>query len=269
MTSTTYLSYTLPVCQVLGLSRLRNFLEEEITKSIVLGPGKRIVLKRFKLFHKYGLKKTLAKIMRQKPYFIVDEQLTRRKLDTNLMNSFVSSSLPEPVKYELVKNTIHKFLDFPKVPLMASVNMSEYYSIINFLDLFFYEGKVLDMSPRQRESLEFLGETEDAFHYDTQTTLTKISCDDDCEGRVTLVIEGRSIGVKSFLLTVNSPVFKAMLQSSSFKEGETKRIELPGKSFDEVVYFLSFLNGNIGEVNGKVYLFYTLFNTVTRHTTSF
>ena len=250
MSSTTYLSYTLPVCQVLGLSRLRNFIEDEITKCAVVRPEKVFVLKWFKLFHKHGLNKPFAKIMSQKPYFIVEGQ-NRRKLDANLMNSFVSSSLPEPVKYELVKNTILNFIISDK---------SEYYSIINFLDLIFYEDKVLDMSPRQRESLEFLGETEEAFHYDTETTLAKISCEEI--GRVTLVIKGRSFNVKSFLLTANSPVFKAMLQSSSFKEGETKTIELPGKSFDEVVYFLSFLNRNT-ELNGKAYLFYTFYYIVT------
>ena len=76
-----------------------------------------------------------------------------------------------------------------------------------------------------------------------------IVCDKDTKGRITLVIEGKELCVNSYLLTSNSPVFKAMLQSLSFKEGLNRRIELPGKKFIEVVYFLQFLQ-SLQDING-------------------
>ena len=58
---------------------------------------------------------------------------------------------------------------------------------------------------------------------------------------MTLVIEEKEIHVNSFILTDNSPVFKAML-NSTFKEGQDKRIELPGKNFEHFAYFLHYLS---------------------------
>eukprot|EP00111_Clytia_hemisphaerica_P022846 TCONS_00067242-protein len=37
-------------------------------------------------------------------------------------------------------------------------------------------------------------------------------------------------------------LLKTMLSSTNFKEGQNRRIELPGKKFNEVVYFLQFLH---------------------------
>uniref|UniRef100_A0A7M5UTA3 BTB domain-containing protein n=1 Tax=Clytia hemisphaerica TaxID=252671 RepID=A0A7M5UTA3_9CNID len=71
--------------------------------------------------------------------------------------------------------------------------------------------------------------------------LDSISCSKDSKDCITLVIGEKEVHVNSFILTNNSPVFKAMLSSTDFKEGQNKKIEFPGKKFNEVVYFLHFL----------------------------
>ena len=64
---------------------------------------------------------------------------------------------------------------------------------------------------------------------------------------VTLIVEEKEIHFNAYLLTNNSLVFEAML-NSSFKKGQTGRIFLPGKKFKDIIYYLQFLhyssNGN-------------------------
>ena len=230
--------------------------------------------------NEYNLKKSIASFMNQKPSFTKGKDL-----DINLLVAYISSSLPEAIKYELVKNSVKAFFEDTKIededvensgpvfssrtssggfggfggsyssytevhkPIRIVVGKVELECILNFFDLIFYDDNVVDLSPKQKSYLEIL-----PFEYDTQNSIPKITCDEDFEGRVTLIVEGHKIHVKSFILTDNSPVFKAMLQSTSFKEGQTKTIELPGKRLDEIVYFLEFCKNSRKVVDCKFIL---------------
>ena len=99
----------------------------------------------------------------------------------------------------------------------------------------FYDGRVIDTSPKQRNWKLF--ETP-AFDYDTKSALVKVTCGKDFKDRTTLIVEGERIDVKSFVLIDNSPVFKEMLRSILSNEDGTKTIELPGKSLKEIVHLL-------------------------------
>ena len=52
-----------------------------------------------------------------------------------------------------------------------------------------------------------------------------------------LVVENERFHVHRQILSIHSPVFKAML-STQFKEAEAKEIPLPEKKADEVLNFL-------------------------------
>ncbi|KAL4238989.1 hypothetical protein ACF0H5_003693 [Mactra antiquata] len=54
---------------------------------------------------------------------------------------------------------------------------------------------------------------------------------------LTLKIEGKSLFVSKWVLSLVSPVFKKMLESD-FKEGRSNEIELPGKSYASFYQFL-------------------------------
>ena len=153
-----------------------------------------------------------------------------RAKTVNLKSSSFES-MSTIVRYELWKNTIiHGF----KI-VKSRQNILELQSIFNYFDLIIFNDRVADLCPHK----DFLEPS--PLLYDTHTMLEKISCDKSFEDSATLILGDKTINVKSFLLTDNSPVFKAMLQSTSFKEGQTKTIELPGKCFNEIVYFLHHL----------------------------
>ena len=52
-----------------------------------------------------------------------------------------------------------------------------------------------------------------------------------------LVVEDKELHVHTQTLSLASPVFKAMF-SGSFKEAETKRVTLEGKSYDSIEHML-------------------------------
>ena len=54
---------------------------------------------------------------------------------------------------------------------------------------------------------------------------------------VVLVVEDKEIHVHSTTLSMVSPVFEAMF-NGSFKEAQTKRVVLEGKSYDAFLYML-------------------------------
>ena len=99
--------------------------------------------------------------------------------------------------------------------------------------MIYFDDQIIESSSTRRKIYQ-----DPPYGYDTKGMIGRVACEEGFEDRATLIVEGKRINVKSFVLTNNSPVFKAMLQSASFKEGQTKEIELPGKSLDEIVYLL-------------------------------
>ena len=123
---------------------------------------------------------------------------------------------------------------------------------MNFFDLVVYENRTAEITCRTngfrfQPTHEYISSLEEYFDLDS------ISCDKGSANCVTLVVEDKEIHVIAFLLTSNSPVFKAMLNSNSSKEGQNKRIELPGKQFNEIAYFLQCLCSpqEIGNISRK------------------
>ena len=66
-----------------------------------------------------------------------------------------------------------------------------------------------------------------------------------------LVVEGRELHVHTTVLALGSPVFEAMF-NGSFKEAETKRVVLEGKSHELVEYMLKIVY-NLTNRLGKYY----------------
>uniref|UniRef100_A0A7M5XKG7 BTB domain-containing protein n=1 Tax=Clytia hemisphaerica TaxID=252671 RepID=A0A7M5XKG7_9CNID len=121
--------------------------------------------------------------------------------------------------------------------------------IFNFLDLEVYENRMVDLAPKKNPI--FMPKNNYLTSLEKFVDLESISCNKESADCVTLVVEEREIHVNSFLLTNNSPVFKAMLSSNSFKEGQSKRIELPGKNFNQIIYLLQHLysSKHIGNIH--------------------
>ena len=150
--------------------------------------------------------------------------------DLTLFTNPNFENMSKPNRYELWKNTLIDAFN----KLDSAHNKVELMTIFNYFDLLIYQDRVVDLCPGK----DFLEPSSFAYN---KNDITKISCPQDFEDCVKLIVEDRKIYVKPFVLTDNSPVFKAMLQSTSFKEGQTKTIELPGKSLDEIVYFIKYI----------------------------
>lgn len=235
------------MCDKLGLSSLRDKLEQIlITKVKLKSSNLSNLIEDVALANKYQLDDYLRAFMEQNFTF----KKGGTGFDVDLMMSYVTNIfIPDAMSYELAKNTINSF--FRDV---NNIRRGKIDSILLFLDLVFYDDRVVDLSSKQKIKKLFKKQNF-ALKKDTHSIIRKIECTSDFEGRATLVVEGHNINVNSFILTDNSPVFKAMLQSTSFKEGLTKTIELPEKGLDEVVYFLEFLHDSTKVIDGKFHLF--------------
>lgn len=235
------------MCHTLGLSFLKEKLEQNLIKNIKTSKNQLNLvdlLEDFALANKYHLDDYLSTFMEQKN--LVFKKPDANEFDVDLMMSYVSNStIPDAVSYELTKNTINSFFE------NVTVRRGELDSILLFLDLIFYDDRVVDLSSRQKtKKLPFRKQV--MLNEDVDSTIRKLERASDDDGRATLVLEGRHIHVNSFVLTDNSPVFKAMLSSHSFKEGQTKTVELPGKNLDHFVYFLEFLQDSTKVIDGKI-----------------
>ena len=114
--------------------------------------------------------------------------------------------------------------------------------IFNFFGLILVENRVADVAIKKKSYLNHRSQ-------DHLIDLDSISCDESSDNCTTLVIEQKEIRINTFVLTNNSPVFKVMLESRSFKEGQNMTVELPGKKMTDVAYFLQFLHSQ-QEING-------------------
>ena len=61
------------------------------------------------------------------------------------------------------------------------------------------------------------------------------------ESDLIFVVEGEKFHVHRQMMSIHSPVFKAMLNSVGFKEATATEIPLPGKKADEFLDFLELL----------------------------
>ena len=61
------------------------------------------------------------------------------------------------------------------------------------------------------------------------------------ESDLIFVVEGEKFHVHRQIMSIHSPVFKAMLNSVGFKEASATEIPLPGKKADEFLDFLELL----------------------------
>ena len=156
--------------------------------------------------------------------------------------------LDKQMRYGIIKNTINRHRS-KKLQSDLNIESVELQIILNFFDLIVYDGRTVELAPRKSlKQPNPLKSFDDSLNGNGL-----IYCDEDSKDCVTLVVEEKEIHVNSFLLTNNSPVFKSMLKSTSFKEGQSKRIELPGKNYSEFLFFLGYLQSpqDIGEISGE------------------
>ena len=244
----------LKICNTLGLSSLRTDLENDLVEDIKEKHRSKLNIEKtvsdLSIAYDYKLNNYLSTFMARAFHFISLRRPNGKchgaefTIDKNDMDVFLNSStLPKEIAYELVKNSIkilfHDINDRDLIILnIYNKGYGEMLSILNFFDHIFYDDNVIDILPKNKRGEIF---QKAPFQFKTRCVIGRITCGEDFVDRATLIVENKRIHVKSFILTDNSPVFKTMLQSTSFKEGQTKTIELPGKSLDEVVYFLEFL----------------------------
>ena len=151
------------------------------------------------------------------------------------------------LRYEIIKLfTISEFKKYPQCP-MVDAGVMELKAIFNFLDLMLYDNKVLDhSSTKLYSSLE----TPTIDHLRETYKIGQFEYD------VIVKVEGHEIQMNSTILTENSPVFHAML-NSTFKEGQDKNIQLPGKKIKNVLEFFSFFT-KPKAIDGKLSFVYIL-----------
>ena len=159
-------------------------------------------------------------------------------------------TLHKEIRYEILKSVIYKENKRNDEASYYDVELMELQFIFNFFDMLVYENRTADIIAKK--SLWTLP-LDNMISLEKLVDVKSISCEKDSKDCVTLIVENQEINVIAFLLTNNSPVFKAMLNSNSFKEGQSRVIELPGKKYLEIVYFLQFLHSpqELGDICGK------------------
>jgi len=143
-------------------------------------------------------------------------------------------------KYELVM----QFLIHRISSIQNTVDACEAKSFRHFFDKYFYDDEILDLSnPKKR----YVGETKlQEFQSDFTTQST--------ENDVNVIVENNVLFVSSTILSLCSPVFKAML-NSSMKEAELKTIELPGKQVEHVTELFLYFH-KLKSVNGMIFFIF-------------
>ncbi|XP_066928540.1 uncharacterized protein [Clytia hemisphaerica] len=179
---------------------------------------------------------------RHEMYTLVNKLLSNgygAKLESfDLIETVGFKRLHKEIRYEILKGAIYRENDGNKEASYYDAELMELKFIFNFFDMMVYENRAVNIIAKKcLWTLPFHEVT-----LEDSVDIKLISCEKDLKDCVTIIVENQEINVKSFLLTNNSPVFKAMLNSSSFKEGQNRRIELPGKKYLEVVFFLQCLH---------------------------
>ncbi|XP_066912317.1 uncharacterized protein [Clytia hemisphaerica] len=179
----------------------------------------------FHVAQKYGLT-SIIKAIRSRHLYITDYNF-------KLFDDLHFTALEKRYRCEILQTSVMKY------PLNQNSSLSEstkteLSSIFHLFKLIIHKFQRVDLSSKT----DFLTQEIPEHLIDPESISYKRGSP-DC---VVLDVENKEIHVSSYLLINNSPVFKAMLQSTNFKEGQNRRIELPGKKFNEVVYFLQHLH---------------------------
>ena len=251
----------LTICETFGMPSLRKKIERELIDNANIS-GVEELLPNLHLAFKFHLIKFLSEVFARRHHFIYIKYIRKIhqiSLNSTQLSLYFRSSLPKDFLYELVKNTIKKVfhqIEKENKPFHSQVKGQfskttkngyvEGLDILNFLDMIYYDDQTIESSPKRREIYDA------PYEYDTKGVIGEVTCGEDFEDRAILIVESKRINVKSFLLIDNSPVFKVMLHSTSFKEGQTKSIELPGKSLNEIVYLLEHLQFS-KDINSKFF----------------
>ena len=235
------------LCQVATMLKLKSFLthiKDTHLKTTLFGVD-RGAIESLNIAQKNGMHS-----------FVQDELAKKTSLKHfNLIKTPKFKALHKEIQYELLKSSVlntYRYLN--KEMNYYTAEWMEVQFIFNFLDLIIYENRTADIVARKNS---WTSEPVDVNIEKDDINLESISCPKNSPNRVTLVVEDIEINVNSFILTNNSPVFKAML-NSTFKEGRNRKIELPGKKFQEIVYFLQFLHAP-QDVDGICFLPLPLF----------
>ena len=189
-------------------------------------------------------------------YPFIHAIMTRRTPLYNL--NFIKTSsfkgLDKDLRFEIFKNTISYKLEkrrFHVSEMLCNLEIREWQIIFTFLDFIFYENRSSDCAPKKSFLVTPSNKDWNSLEESAEGRFIPYAKDSpDC---VTLIVENQEIYVNLYLLTTNSPVFEAMLTSTSFKEGQSKRIELPGKKYTEILFFLHYLQTpqDIRDIFGK------------------
>ena len=146
----------------------------------------------------------------------------------DLIKTKTFKTLHKEIRYEILKSVIYKENKRNDEASYYDVELMELQFIFNFFDMLVYENRTADIIAKK--SLWTLP-LDNMISLEKLVDVKSISCEKDSKDCVTLIVENQEINVIAFLLTNNSPVFKAMLNSNSFKEGQSRVIELPGKKY--------------------------------------
>eukprot|EP00111_Clytia_hemisphaerica_P000482 TCONS_00001385-protein len=222
----------LSVTKMLKMKGLRDHIENEEFLPLIRAPSVSIhltdsLLAHLGIAHEFGLHCFVQKIMvRNVPL-----------RNFNLIKSPSFNRLHRDLRFEILKNTINdQFSDSSHF----NHELLEIQIIFNFFDFIVFENRSLNVAPQKSYVVSPAINT--SWNSFEETVARRfIPYDKDLTDSVTLIVENKEIYVNSYLLTTNSPVFKAMLNSVSFKEGQSKRVELPGKKHSEILFFLHHL----------------------------
>ena len=226
------------VTKMLKLKRLRDHIEQENFMNQFNRRSSSILdessLADIGIAHEFELYPFIHAIMERKtPLY-----------NLNFIKTSSFKGLDRDLRFEILKNTISRKLKtrwchvFELPEFHCNLEILELQIIFTFLDFIVYENRSSDSAPKK----SFLVSPTNATMKSLEESAGRfISYSKDSPDCVTLIVENQEIYVNSYLLTTNSPVFEAMLTSTSFKEGQSKRIKLPGKKYTEILFFLHYL----------------------------
>ncbi|XP_066914081.1 uncharacterized protein [Clytia hemisphaerica] len=171
---------------------------------------------------KFELKNLYRTLLRKKP---------RMELSTISKENKTFIDMKPITRYELIRNSL---IEKSKSHTSDNKFLTEIEDIFKFCDVILYEDRVIDLSAKK----DF--ENADHFKFDGNDKNSFLAEPNNAHYAI-LIAEDVKLYVDSFVLSEASPVFEEMLETASRDVNGKKILELPGKCFDQVVQFLTFL----------------------------